>query len=111
MAIRKLYADFGARIRDRRSHLGLSQDAVARQIELSRTSIANIEAGRQAVMLHQVIDIARALDVEARTLLPEDDRHPQLDAEALAANLPNEVQRFIGELVSNPATRKSEKSR
>ncbi len=73
MAIRKLYVDFGDRVRRRRTELGLTQDAVARQIELSRTSVANIEAGRQAVLLHQLIDIARALDAPADTLLPEDD--------------------------------------
>ena len=93
----------------RRAELKLTQDAVARQIELSRTSIANIEAGRQAVLLHQVIDLARVLDVSVDALMPDDDHRVGLAMTGMPDNLPAEVQQFIGELRSPGSRREKER--
>jgi transcriptional regulator with XRE-family HTH domain len=71
----KLYANVGHRIRlARRSCTPLvRQEDVAEQSrgQLSRSSIANIEAGRQSVTLHQLYRIAEILNVEPSVLLPE----------------------------------------
>jgi transcriptional regulator with XRE-family HTH domain len=68
-----LYQAFGQRIKRLRDADGLSQDALARRVGLRRTSITNIEAGKQHVALHQVYLLAGALDVPPRELLPELD--------------------------------------
>ncbi|MBL8658019.1 MAG: helix-turn-helix transcriptional regulator [Altererythrobacter sp.] len=60
-----IYKIFGQRVVAERNSLGLSQDALAQRVGLSRASIANIEAGRQRVLLHQVIALAQALEVRA----------------------------------------------
>lgn len=65
------YADFGARVRAARG-TRLSQTELARQVGMSRGSIANIETGRQHVPLHMILVFARELGVDPVTLLPTD---------------------------------------
>ena len=43
----------------------MKQVEVAAQIGLTRASLANIEKGRQKVMLHQIYRIAEALKIES----------------------------------------------
>jgi transcriptional regulator with XRE-family HTH domain len=52
--IEKCYANLGQRIRHLRQMKPMSQDALATQMGLTRTSIVNIEQGRQRVMLHDI---------------------------------------------------------
>ncbi len=48
------YAEIGRRVRLARERLGLTQDYLAIQIMLSRTSVTNIEKGRQKVLAHTI---------------------------------------------------------
>lgn len=48
----------------------LTQERLAARVGLSRTSIVNVEAGRQRVPLHQLYRIAGALGMEPADLLP-----------------------------------------
>lgn len=57
----KLYAKVGAAIRAKRSEAGMTQASLASRTGLKRTSITNIERGSQAILLHQLIDVARVL--------------------------------------------------
>lgn len=70
----ELYKELGRLVRQHRERLGMTQDALAQSIELSRASVANIETGRQKIPLHQLYRLARALKVEAGTLLPRATR-------------------------------------
>lgn len=63
------YPAVGAAIARRRRELGLSQAALASAIGLTRTSISNIEKGRQKMLLHTFLDIATALAVPPEKLL------------------------------------------
>ncbi len=65
-----LYADFGRLVRAHRQRLKLRQDQLAELIGLSRTSVTNIEHGRQKVLLHQIFQLAEALKVSPEVLLP-----------------------------------------
>ncbi|WP_395015326.1 helix-turn-helix domain-containing protein [Dongia sp.] len=65
-----LYRLFGDRVREIRDQKNVTQEELARRVDLSRTSITNIEKGRQRVLLHQVVEIASALDVNVRELMP-----------------------------------------
>jgi transcriptional regulator with XRE-family HTH domain len=65
----EFYKQVGERIRSRRGK-NLSQEALASAIGLTRTSISNIEKGRQKMLLHTFADIADALKVDAVSLLP-----------------------------------------
>ncbi|WP_068874776.1 MULTISPECIES: helix-turn-helix transcriptional regulator [unclassified Phenylobacterium] len=52
---------FGRAVARRREELGLTQAGLSALVGLSRASIANIEKGRQNVLLHHVYDLAAAL--------------------------------------------------
>ena len=59
----------GARIRIIREALGLTQGELADRVDLDRTSVTNIETGRQRMLLHTVEDIATALGTNAKNLM------------------------------------------
>ena len=97
MPIRAVYREFGQRVRRGRNESGLTQDMLAHQIGLSRTSVTNIERGRQAVLLHQVYDIARALDTTVQALLPDEEPVLQIAPPALDEAVPEGVRKFLDE--------------
>lgn len=68
--ISKVYRELGARIRRYRVEAGLSQAALAGAVNASRTSIANLEAGRQRPPLHVLYQIAGKLERPLADLLP-----------------------------------------
>ncbi len=62
----------GARARDRRNDLGLTQRELAAAVGLTRSSIANIEAGRQEFSVANIVAIADALRTTVGALLGEE---------------------------------------
>lgn len=66
----ELYDQLGTLIRARRKKLLLTQQALAARIGMSRASLANIETGRQTVLVHQLYAVAAALDLAPSDLLP-----------------------------------------
>ena len=68
---RAIYGTLGEAVLVRRKRLGLTQAQVAKKVGISRESLANIEAGRQRVLLHHVYGLMRALDLKFITdLIP-----------------------------------------
>lgn len=71
MASEPLYKAFGSAVSTRRKALGLTQAELAGKVKMSRASIANIESGRQNILLHHVYALASALDfTKVAELLP-----------------------------------------
>jgi transcriptional regulator with XRE-family HTH domain len=68
-----LYRQLGERLAERRTQLKLRQDDVANQIGLTRTSITNIERGRQKILVHHLYALAQALATTPSRLLPKLD--------------------------------------
>jgi len=64
-----VYRLLGAKIEQTRTVLGWTQHELAKKVKLTRTSIANIEAGRQRVLLHDVEKIAGAFNMQPKALL------------------------------------------
>jgi len=62
MANEPIYNAFGKAVATRRRTLGWTQSELARRVGISRASIANIEGGRQSVLLHHVYALASALE-------------------------------------------------
>lgn len=77
--MRRFYEEVGRRLRGARAEAGMTQHELATAVNLSRASIANIEAGRQPFPAHMLLVFARALDRSPDTLLPSTDL---LDQEA-----------------------------
>jgi transcriptional regulator with XRE-family HTH domain len=64
---------FGAAVRLRRNHLGISQEELAGRAGLHRTYISDVERGARNVSLESIHRLADALAVPAATLFP----HPE----------------------------------
>lgn len=64
------YKEIGDLIRINREKLGYTQEALSLIISLSRSTIANIEVGRQPVRIHYLYRIADALNISIHDLLP-----------------------------------------
>lgn len=69
----EFYSELGKTIRQfRELQPNLTQEKLARLTNLSRTSISNIEQGRQHLSAHQLVLFARSLGVKPDTLLPSE---------------------------------------
>jgi transcriptional regulator with XRE-family HTH domain len=85
----EIYSRLGRRVRTRREQLRLTQADLSAKVGLSRASIANIESGRQAVLLHQFLALAEALTV------PPMDLIPSTQPAGNTPDLPEEVMKFV----------------
>lgn len=81
----RLYKQLGKAIAKRRDDIGLKQEEVAKAIGLARASLANIENGRQRILVHQLFRLVKALKLNSITdLVPhtwefdDDEDVPQL---------------------------------
>jgi DNA-binding XRE family transcriptional regulator len=63
------YSAWGEAVRIAREAKHLTQAELAEQVGLSRTSIVNVEAGRQGCLLHMALDIAGVVGVPLMELL------------------------------------------
>ncbi len=71
MSDEAIYKTFGRAVATRRKELDLTQAELAGRAGMSRASIANIESGRQNVLLHHVYRLATALEfAKVSDLLP-----------------------------------------
>ena len=98
----EIYRQLCQNVARARGKLGKTQAEIAAQIGLTRASLANIETGRQKVLMHHVFRLANALECRSvLDLIPEtfvfaDDEPPitthgsQLSDQQHAA-----VQRFV----------------
>jgi transcriptional regulator with XRE-family HTH domain len=63
------YVKLGDSIRRRREELRLTQAELGESLGLSRTSVTNIERGRQRLLIDQFQRVCKTLDVSADVLL------------------------------------------
>ena len=97
----RFYKAFGAKLAKARraARPKITQDALGAILGLSRTSITNIEKGRQPVQIHQLTKIAEVLRTNAIDLFPPADTHIEPRAETRLKEMePNKrdwVERII----------------
>lgn len=63
-------ADLGAVIAEARHRRGLTQEELARSVNLDRTYLARVETGRSVLLLDRVFKLLRRLGVEVVVTLP-----------------------------------------
>ncbi|MCX6291630.1 MAG: helix-turn-helix transcriptional regulator [Bacteroidetes bacterium] len=68
---RTFYLELGKRITKHRKKAGLKQESLASLISLSRTSMINIEKGRQQPSIYLLCEIANHLNVTVTALVPK----------------------------------------
>ena len=64
-----IYRLVAFRIEYNREKAGMTQEKLAKAIGLDRTTVVNIERGRQRILLHTIKDIAVALNIKPVELL------------------------------------------
>ena len=67
--IEPIYRQIGAKIQSVREALGWKQADLAKRVGLTRTSVTNIEAGRQRLQLHQIEKFCSAFQTTPKMLL------------------------------------------
>ena len=72
-----VYAEIGSQIRQLRTKKRITQQRLAELASLTRTSITNIEKGRQKLPIHTLYVLANALGVEAKDFLPDVKRNQE----------------------------------
>lgn len=66
----ELYKIIGKRLKQRREEAEMTQGELAEAIGLLRTSIANIEAGRQKAPVHVLYLLCNELGIELASVIP-----------------------------------------
>lgn len=77
--IDNFYVELGIGIKNQRLHKGYSQEELGNFLGLTRTSIVNIEKGRQRPPVHTLYELASFLNVQITDLFPTEDEKKQLD--------------------------------
>jgi transcriptional regulator with XRE-family HTH domain len=98
---RQFYAEVGRRIRAARKARSLTQEALASGVSLTRTSITNIEQGRQKFPLHMLAELATALHVPPAALLPAGPAHDDADLDQALEGRPLDEQAWIRSALSS----------
>ncbi len=62
----------GQKLQVKREKAGMTQATLAEVIGMSRTSITNMEAGKQGPTVYGLVQIARALGCSVQSLLPNE---------------------------------------
>ena len=70
--IEPFYQALGSKLQEAREERKMTQAQLGRSLTpaSTRASIANIENGKQRVLLHTFLQLSRALDVDMKALLP-----------------------------------------
>jgi DNA-binding XRE family transcriptional regulator len=89
----QFYHDVGLLIRDARKKANnMTQEALALSVGLTRTSLTNVEKGRQKLLLHTFTQIAVVLSVQPTDLLPKNQNLPNnLRSELPSSLAPAEI--------------------
>ena len=88
-----LYKKLGQRIKHCREDASLTQAEISDLVGLSRSSIVNIEKGRQHAPLYVIWDLAAALETKLADIIPEVDEvlSPKVIEPGLAAWVEEEL--------------------
>ncbi|QPB24576.1 helix-turn-helix transcriptional regulator [Rhizobium sp. 007] len=95
-----VYAAVGEAIRRKREARAMSQASLAEKVSLARTSITNIEAGTQAIPLHNFLSIAQALAAEPGELLPPAET---VKVKMAVSDAPQGFDQLLEKLSSDPS--------
>lgn len=111
MDVNFIYKGLGRLLRDARKAAELTQETLAEQVGLNRTSITNIENGRQRIPFHLLFSLASAVGVHPAALLPERRRPHKpdiIDKEKLKTSLEQDQLDYVTTLVTSGIVRDEE---
>jgi transcriptional regulator with XRE-family HTH domain len=90
----QFYVAFGRRLQSLRVSRGFTQTQLGLRLTppVTRASIANLEAGKQRVLLNTFVEIANVLECQPSDLLPSDESGVQLPR--VQSQLESELERL-----------------
>ena len=101
----RLYSHIGEQLKMHREKVGMTQSELAERVQLERTSITNIERGKQKLPIHVLFGVCRALSVNPSEVMPHMDKvseSPELTRVSIGSysgSVPMGIARLIsGEL-------------
>jgi transcriptional regulator with XRE-family HTH domain len=101
-----IYTEIGDIVRRRRKKLGKTQAELAPKLGLSRASVANIETGRQSLLVHQLYALAEALELSPQDLLPASSSAPSSGVLKFSGDVSDrqkdQLSRLIADAVPEP---------
>ena len=96
------YREVGRRVKNARKARSLTQQALASLVSLTRTSVTNIEKGRQKILLHTLAGLAKALQVDYAALLPDNPAGSSgIDLQDALKGRPLPEQQFVKSAVES----------
>jgi len=108
----EFYRQVGQRIRNlRQKKTDLTQESLAQSVGLTRTSLTNIEKGRQKILLHTFSRIAAALGVSPIELLPQGSGILEKMGVDVPASITQTVRGFIERTISPGGTNENGKAK
>ncbi len=100
----RYYVEVGQRIRAARQARSITQFALAEAVSLTRTSITNIEHGRQKFPMHLLPQFAGVLHVPVSALLPSEQIEDEDLNEALEGRSVEEQAWIRSTLFASPGS-------
>lgn len=97
------YRELGQRIQRARTRQKLTQENLGKIVGLSRTSVVNIECGRQKVLSHTLVRLAEVLHVKLADLALESKEGFRIDE--LVQDLPDSTQQFVRSAVTRGSSK------
>jgi transcriptional regulator with XRE-family HTH domain len=97
-----LYSQIGKKIRSLRSSMLLNQEDLSKKVGMTRSSIAQIEAGKQAVSVYTLYKIGEALNKPIMDILPSSPNQfdvyseNRLEKKEVILNLLEQKKRGLG---------------
>jgi transcriptional regulator with XRE-family HTH domain len=95
------YRELGRRLHTARKEKRISQEAIGNAAGLTRSSIANIEKGRQPVQVHALCRMAAAIGIEITELIP---KIPKVSLDHLPNDLRPEERKSMLRILAAAAT-------
>ena len=93
------YKEIGRRVKKVREARKMTQAALAERLDMTRTSITNIEKGEQKILIHTMVEIAQALRISLSSLLPEQYETREEEIDAVLKDEQEDAQKWIKSLV------------
>ena len=104
----ELHTALGKKIREKRQSSGLTQAELAARIEVSRSSLTNMELGRQRLLIDQLYKMADVLNTNPQDLLPSRAEIISASRESVDEPIPASVQRFADRIRARDSGTKSD---
>lgn len=96
-----VYRALGACISRGRRAAGMTQEELARRLNLTRTSIVNIEKGNQRLLVHTLLELAKIINVTSTQILMEIDWSTDSDVDIIPKNLEPKAENWIRNAVKS----------